>query len=132
MRVRCSGALVFPFDGPYWENYYVTQPEIRAHWEGLFQTYDLASHTVFNTRVKLVRPVERGKQYNLTLEGVSGQIMQIQAEVVIQAVGAFTSPLFHIPGREKITGLLWHSLHWRHDVDLKGKMVGVIGNGCSA
>ena len=29
-------------------------------------------------------------------------------------------------------GVLWHSAQWRHDVDLKGKRVGVIGNGCSA
>jgi len=90
---------------------------------------------VFNTRVKLVEWDEENNLHTLTLEDVvSGQTMQTQAEVVIQAVGGFTSPMFphDIPGREKFAGLLWHSLHWRHDVDLKGKVVGVIGNGCSA
>ncbi|KAG1756602.1 uncharacterized protein EDB91DRAFT_1093541 [Suillus paluster] len=120
---------------PYWENYYITQPEIRAYWEEIYQKYDLASRTVFNTRVELVEWDEKNGVHNLTLEDVvSGQIMQTQAEVVIQAVGPFTSSMFpqDIPGREKFTGPLWYSLHWKHDVDLKGKVVGVIGNGCSA
>ncbi|KAG0706314.1 FAD/NAD(P)-binding domain-containing protein [Suillus ampliporus] len=120
---------------PYRENYYVTQPEIRAYWEEIYQTHNLASRTVFNTRVKLVEWDEENSVHSLTLEDVvSGQIMQTKAEAVIQAVGPFASPIFpqDIPGREKFTGPLWHSFHWRHDVDLKGKVIGVIGNGCSA
>lgn len=90
---------------------------------------------MFNTRVKLVEWDEENGWHNLTLEDVvSGQIVLTQAEVIIQAVGGFTLPLFpqDVPGRENFTGPLWHSLHWRHEVDLKGKVVGVIGNGCSA
>jgi len=119
---------------PYWENYYITQPEICAYWEDIFQTHGLASRTVFNTRVKLVEWDAEKSLHNVTLEDVvSGQIMQTQAEAVIQAIGIFTTPMFpqNLPGREKFTGPLWHSLHWRHDVDLKGKVVGVVGNGCS-
>ncbi|KAG2157280.1 hypothetical protein DEU56DRAFT_921555 [Suillus clintonianus] len=120
---------------PYWENYYITQPEIRAYWEEIYQKYGLASRTVFNTRVTLVEWDEENGVHNLTLEDVvSGQTIQTQAEAVIQAVGFFTSPMYpqDIPGREKFRGPLWHSSQWRHDVDLKGKAIGVIGNGCSA
>ncbi|KAH0827152.1 hypothetical protein J3R83DRAFT_4842 [Lanmaoa asiatica] len=70
----------------------------------------------------------------LTLvDTVSGQTTQAEAEIVVSAVGAFTSPLFpkNVTGAENFRGPLWHSFHWRHDVDLKNKRVGVIGNGCS-
>ncbi|KAG1827114.1 FAD/NAD(P)-binding domain-containing protein [Suillus subaureus] len=134
--------LMFPGTGtclstepnPYWENYYITQPEIRAYWEKIYRKHDLASHTVFNTRVTLVEWDEENGVHNLTLEDVmSGQTIQTQAETVIQAVGFFTTPMYpDIPGKEKFTGPLWHSSQWRHDVDLKGMTVGVVGNGCSA
>lgn len=44
------------------------------------------------------------------------------------------SPMYpkDIAGVENFHGELWHSARWRHDVELKGKRVGVIGNGCSA
>ncbi|KAG1754587.1 hypothetical protein EDB19DRAFT_1667194 [Suillus lakei] len=110
---------------PYWQNYYITQPEIRAYWEDIYQKHGLASHTVFNTRVKLVEWDEENGVHNLTLEDVvSGQITQTQAEAVIQAVGFFTTPMYpDIPGRDKFTGPLWHSSQWRHDIDLKGKAI---------
>lgn len=119
---------------PYWENYYITQPEIRTYWEEIYRKHDLASRTVFNTCVKLVEWDEEKGVHNLTLEDVvSGQIIHSQAEVVIQAVGFFTTPMYpDIPGKDKFTGPLWHSSQWRHDIDLKGMTVGVIGNGCSA
>lgn len=37
-----------------------------------------------------------------------------------------------VPGKENFRGPVFHSARWRHDVDLKGKRVAVIGNGCSA
>jgi cation diffusion facilitator CzcD-associated flavoprotein CzcO len=113
---------------------YITQPEIRAYWDEIYRKYDLASRTVLNTRVNLVEWDEENGVHNLTIEDViSGQVIQTQAEVVIQAVGFFTTPMYpDIPGKEKFTGPVWHSSQWRHDVDLKGMTVGVVGNGCSA
>lgn len=72
--------------------------------------------------------------YKLTLvDTVSGQTRLAKAEIVVSAVGAFVSPLFpeNVKGAENFRGPLWHSFQWRHDVDLKNKRVGVIGNGCS-
>lgn len=50
------------------------------------------------------------------------------------AIGGFQSPAYpkDLPGAERFKGDQWHSAEWNHDVDLKGKRVGVIGNGCSA
>jgi 4-hydroxyacetophenone monooxygenase len=37
-----------------------------------------------------------------------------------------------IPGVEAFEGPSWHTARWRHDIDLKGKRVAVIGTGASA
>ena len=53
---------------------------------------------------------------------------------MIYAVGGFQNGVYpkDIPGREQFRGEIFHSAEWRHDVILKNKRVGVIGNGCSA
>ena len=53
---------------------------------------------------------------------------------MIYAIGGFQEALYpkDIPGREHFHGEIFHSAEWRHDVILKNKRVGVIGNGCSA
>jgi cation diffusion facilitator CzcD-associated flavoprotein CzcO len=53
---------------------------------------------------------------------------------MIYAIGGFMSPLIpaDLGDSSKFRGVTWHSARWRHDVDLKGKRIGVIGNGCSA
>ncbi|EGO18695.1 hypothetical protein SERLADRAFT_454280 [Serpula lacrymans var. lacrymans S7.9] len=120
---------------PHWDSYYISQPEIRAYWERIFQKHGLLAHTVFNTHVKVVKWDAESRVHNLTLvDPTTGEETTTSAEIVIQAVGGFTAPLFppDLPGVEKFRGPLWHSLKWRHDVDLAGKRVGVIGNGCSA
>lgn len=55
------------------------------------------------------------------------------ADVVIPAVGQLSTPVIpDIPGAETFAGPSWHSAQWRHDVDLQGKKVAVIGTGASA
>lgn len=70
----------------------------------------------------------------MTVEDVvTGMTTRIEAEVMIYAIGGFLSPWFPEDlGIDNFGGLMWHSARWRHDIDLKGKRVGVIGNGCSA
>ena len=57
----------------------------------------------------------------------------LRANAVISAVGQLNQPRFpDIKGRETFKGPSFHSAHWRHDIDLKGKRVAVIGTGASA
>lgn len=76
------------------------------------------------------------QRYKVTVKDEkSGEERVVEAEVVINAIGGFMDPLYPKelePGLEKFKGIVWHSARWRHDVELKGKRVGVIGNGCSA
>ncbi len=56
-----------------------------------------------------------------------------EANAVVCAVGQLNRPkLPDIAGMDRFEGPSWHSAEWRHDVDLAGKRVAVIGNGASA
>lgn len=59
----------------------------------------------------------------------------VKCDVLVSCIGGFSTPLdkpHGMKGIERFEGTSFHSARWRHDVDLKGKRVGVIGNGCSA
>jgi cation diffusion facilitator CzcD-associated flavoprotein CzcO len=58
---------------------------------------------------------------------------EIIADVLVAGVGQLNRPnLPKLRGAEKFTGVSFHSARWRHDVDLAGKSVGVVGNAASA
>lgn len=120
---------------PNWTSYYAEQPEILAYWERIFKTHDLEIFTKFNTAVTSLEWNESEQQYRIMLEdSVTSVHQETTAEIVISAVGFFQDPIIPLDLTatvEKFQGPSWHSARWRHDVDLSGKLVGVIGNGCS-
>jgi cation diffusion facilitator CzcD-associated flavoprotein CzcO len=77
---------------------------------------------------------EEKQLYHIVLEDTQNGIREhVTAHVVITATGLFPEPSIPkgIKGVETFSGPSWHSACWRHDIDLSGKRVGVIGNGCS-
>ncbi|KAF9469173.1 hypothetical protein BDZ94DRAFT_360082 [Collybia nuda] len=120
---------------PQWSSYFVEQPEIRAYWEGLYQKYGLPLHTKLGHAVVSAEWEPSLQRYNVTVQDLATGVTKHEvAECIFYAIGGFMAPLYpkDIPGVEDFRGELWHSARWRHDVELKGKRVGVIGNGCSA
>lgn len=75
------------------------------------------------------------QSYTVTLrdEG-SGREWEEVAELVVDATGGLALPAYpsDIKDRDAFAGVQFHSARWRKDVELSGKKVGVIGNGCSA
>ena len=58
---------------------------------------------------------------------------QLTADVLVSAAGALSDPkLPDIDGIDSFQGEVFHSSQWRHDHDLTGKRVAVIGTGASA
>ncbi|HEY1833111.1 MAG TPA: NAD(P)/FAD-dependent oxidoreductase [Solirubrobacteraceae bacterium] len=56
-----------------------------------------------------------------------------RAELLVTACGQLSRPeIPRIAGIESFAGEAFHSSGWRHDLDLRGKRVGVIGTGASA
>lgn len=119
---------------PNWKSYYATQPEIRRYWDGVFAKHELQTHLVASTNVVYARWDNERQGYELTLCSTrTGEKSIVFTELLVWAIGGFMAPAFpkDLVGTGDFKGHLWHSARWNHDVPLKGKKVGVIGNGCS-
>ena len=54
-------------------------------------------------------------------------------DFVVAATGILHHPAYpDIKGLDSFNGEMWHTAQWNHDVDLRGKRVGVIGTGSTA
>jgi cation diffusion facilitator CzcD-associated flavoprotein CzcO len=57
----------------------------------------------------------------------------VEADVLVSAVGQLTTPSIPaLPGLGRFAGEVFHSARWRHDLDLRGRRVAVVGTGASA
>lgn len=96
----------------------------------------MGTRTVYNTLVHSAKWDEQNHKYTVTLhDGNTNEFRETtEADMMIYAIGGFQGAKFpqDLPGVDKFKGDVFHSANWRHDVELKQKRVGVIGNGCSA
>jgi cation diffusion facilitator CzcD-associated flavoprotein CzcO len=93
------------------------------------EKYGLLPHIRFGTAVEEARFDEDAALWRIrTSDGE-----EHEAEVLVSGVGQLHKPYVpEIPGLGDFAGVEFHSARWRHDVDLAGKRVGVIGNAASA
>lgn len=114
---------------PNWSRVYARQPEILAYIRRVAADYDIERRILYNTPVKQLAWDEAASRWRLmTADG-----RQFSARVVVSAVGGLHVPKTpSIPGLESFNGPVFHSARWRHDVDLTGKDVAVVGTGASA
>jgi len=114
---------------PDWSMVYSGQAEIQAYIRGCAEKHDLIGRIRFGTGVDAARfSAERGT-WNLEIAG--GQTAEHR--VLVSATGGLTAPRMpKIDGLDRFDGPMWHSGAWRHDVDLTGLRVAVIGSAASA
>jgi cation diffusion facilitator CzcD-associated flavoprotein CzcO len=112
-----------------WSRKWAPQPEILAYMEHCARKYHLIPHVRFGTEVADARfDAEAGVWRVRTTTGET-----MEAEVLVSAVGQLNRPAHpDIPGLDRFAGVTFHSARWRHDRDLTGKNVVVIGNAASA
>ncbi len=109
---------------PEWSAFYAPGPEIRQYFESVANRYDLRKQIVFNAEIASCRFVD-GRWRVVTRDG-----REDVADVVVAATGVLHHPnLPEIPGLADFAGPCFHSARWDHSVPLKGKRIGVIGNG---
>ena len=115
-----------------WPQHFSTQPVLLDYFRGVANRYDLRKKIRFETSVEEMVWDEARAVWKVTLKTASGT-EQVIANAVITAVGQLNRPrLPEVKGRERFKGAAFHSAQWRHDVDLTGKRVAVIGTGASA
>jgi cation diffusion facilitator CzcD-associated flavoprotein CzcO len=110
---------------PRWSRRYSPQTEIQAYLEDVARRYGVLERVRTGTEVKAARWDERW-----LLETSAGAH---EADVLITACGQYSTPSIPaLPGLESFGGPAFHTARWRHDVELAGRRVAVVGTGCSA
>ncbi|MFM7207303.1 MAG: flavin-containing monooxygenase [Planctomycetaceae bacterium] len=112
-----------------WSRRYASQAEILAYIRDVARRSDLERHMLYDTPIATAEWVESERFWRLTTK--DGR--HYTARAVVSAVGSLHIPSFPgISGSEQFAGAAFHTARWRHDVDLTGKRVAVIGAGASA
>ncbi|MCW2495289.1 NAD(P)/FAD-dependent oxidoreductase [Jatrophihabitans sp.] len=117
----------FPFArSNKWSKRYAPGSEIRGYFESFAKTDGLLPNIRFSEEVTEARWTD-GRWVLSTSKG-----NRVEAAVVVAATGFLRVPRRPaIPGAESFAGPSFHSSEWNHDVDLRGKRIGIIGTGSS-
>jgi cation diffusion facilitator CzcD-associated flavoprotein CzcO len=118
----------YSFDlNPDWSREFPSGGEIHAYLRGVAERNGLLPHMRFGAAVASAA-FERGRWI---LKPASGEA--VSAQFLICAVGGLHVPNYpDLPGVETFQGPAFHAARWRHDVDLAGQRVVLIGTGATA
>lgn len=119
---------------PDWTQVFADSDEIERYWEGVARKWRLRDRIRFKTECLGAEWQTAGKYWVVTFRDLdNGQEFERTCRVLISAVGVLAIPRDNpVPKNDAFKGDMWHSAKWRTDVDLRGKNIVVVGNGCSA
>lgn len=129
---RCdvpSNLYSFSFaPNPDWTTSFAAQPEIRDYLRRVAEERDLLRHVRFSCPMQDARWDAAAQRWLIqTPDG------EVRARFLALGSGALAEPAIpDLPGLAGFRGELFHSAHWRHDLDLTGRTVAVVGTGASA
>lgn len=117
------------FPKPDWTRKYPAQAEIHAYLQDVARAFDLERHIRFGVEVAQCRFDEGDGCWHVT--DTAGNT--IVTRTLVSAVGQLSRPAIPtVEGQDTFQGAQFHSARWRHDIDLTGKTVAVVGSGASA
>ncbi len=112
-----------------WSMKYARQPEILQYFRDCADRFGINEHIRFGTSVTSARFDEVRSLWQVTTS--DGETHE--AEFFVSAVGQLNRPKIpDFPELDAFQGEKWHSAQWKHDYQLNGKRVAVVGNGASA
>jgi cation diffusion facilitator CzcD-associated flavoprotein CzcO len=117
---------------PDWGRRYAPQPEILDYLKGVADRFELRPRILFDAellRAEWSDPDgDDAGHWTVTTSRET-----FTCEVLVAGAGPLIEPKWPvIPGLEIFAGPRFHSARWRHDVELAGADVAVIGTGASA
>jgi cation diffusion facilitator CzcD-associated flavoprotein CzcO len=119
----------FSFEpNPHWSRRFAPQAEIQAYLEDVARRHGVLDR--IRTGMEVTRASWDDERNRWILETSAGTH---EADVLVTACGQLSVPSIPpLPGLDSFEGPAFHTARWRHDVDLTGKRVAVVGTGCSA
>jgi cation diffusion facilitator CzcD-associated flavoprotein CzcO len=111
-----------------WSRRFSPQPEIQAYLRRVARETGVTGHVRFGTAVTGAAWDGTARRWR-----VSTTTGPVEAEVLVTAAGPLAEPSVpDVPGLAGFEGEVFHSARWRHDLDLTGRRVVVVGTGASA
>jgi cation diffusion facilitator CzcD-associated flavoprotein CzcO len=111
-----------------WSRRYAPQAEIQAYLESIARREGVLDRIRLRTEVTGAH--WDGEKRRWVVQTGAGAT---EVDVLLTACGQLSVPkLPDIPGLETFAGPAFHTARWRHDVELTGRRVAVVGTGCSA
>ncbi|OAX80544.1 hypothetical protein ACJ72_05123 [Emergomyces africanus] len=125
---------------PDWTRLYPGQEEILRYLHNVAEKYKLFRYIRFNSTVDESRWDDKTRKWKTAIKVGSGSKdaefadqYTLTSDFLVSAVGQLNSPAYpSIPGIDDFQGKIIHSARWDWTYDLKGKRVGIIGNGATA
>ncbi len=113
---------------PGWSRRYAPQAEIQAYLEDVARRHGVLEQV--RTGVEVTRAEWSEERASWRLQTTAGEH---EADLLVTACGQLSVPKRPpLKGLETFAGEVFHTAEWRHDVDLAGRRVSIVGTGCSA
>lgn len=133
IRVDINSFLYsFSFARRTWKDYFGKGEDVFAYLRDVAREFGLYDHIRFGCEVSEACWDKDASLWRLVINA-GDAVEHASANIAVSAVGQLNRPMIpEFPGRDRFTGPAFHSARWRHDIDLAGKRVAVIGTGASA
>ena len=113
---------------PQWSRSFSGQQEIWDYLRGCVERFNL--RPFLRLGVELLEAAWDDTAQRWSIRTSDGELT---ADVLVAATGPLCEPRIpDLPGLESFAGTVFHSARWRHDLDLTGRAVAVVGTGASA
>ncbi len=116
-----------------WSGYYSKRDELYEYFERCTDELDIREHVKLQCEVVGMSFDAKTKKWTVNYRDRNGESRSLAGNLVVSAVGQLNRPVVpEFEGLDSYAGNAFHSARWRHDLDLTGKRVAVIGTGCTA
>jgi cation diffusion facilitator CzcD-associated flavoprotein CzcO len=112
-----------------WSKSFATQQEIWAYLRHIADDYGLRKHIRFGVQMTGERWDAEEQMWQVSTDAGDEYVSRF---VVNSTRALFTPMIARLKGIRSFAGEIWHSAEWKHDYDLTGKRVAVIGTGASS
>ncbi len=113
---------------PEWTRKFASQDEIWTYLRRTADAFGVTPHVRY--RHEVTGATWDAAAARWTIETSAGTY---RAAVLVLATGPLSEPVLpDVPGLDTFPGAAFHSARWRHDLDLRGLRVAVVGTGASA